>query len=48
MFLTKKENVEVHGMGIINLEGILKKYDSKPRFLHRENTFKVEILIYPQ
>lgn len=47
-FLTRKENKEYHGMGIRNIESILKKYDGEITFDYTGNVFKALVIVYPR
>lgn len=47
-FLTRKENKEYHGMGIRNIESILKKYDGEITFDYTGNVFKALVIVYPK
>ena len=43
---TTKKNKENHGIGLNNIEKILKKYDGTMKVYHTENRFHVDILMY--
>lgn len=43
---TIKEDKENHGIGLNNIENILKKYNGTMKIYHTENNFNVDILMY--
>ena len=44
--LTTKEDKERHGIGLINIEKVLKKYDGTMDIDYEDNVFSVTILMY--
>ena len=43
---TTKEDKGNHGIGLVNIENILKKYNGTMKIYHTENKFNVDILMY--
>lgn len=43
---TSNEDKEKHGIGLNNIEKVIKKYDGTMEINHTSNSFKVEILMY--